>query len=190
MRLGFRPLDDGDRDRLLGWRNSPAVAAFMYTDRQIGREEHEVWFAGIAGDARRSYWIIEIEGAPTGLANLYDIQTDHGRASWAFYLAEPSARGRGAGAYVEYRMLRHVFEHLGLHKLWCEVLVTNAGVIKLHKGFGFEQEALFRQHIRKAGEWLDVVGLGLLAQDWPDRREAAARRLTAVGYDLSTPAAL
>lgn len=190
MSVGFRPLADNDRDRLLIWRNSPEVAAYMYTDRQIGREEHEAWFAAIPGDRKRAYWIIEIDGDAAGLANLYDIQTEHGRASWAFYLAEPSARGRGVGAYVEYRMLRHVFEHLGLNKLWCEVLVTNAGVIKLHRSFGFEQEALFRQHIRKGGEWLDVAGLGLLAQDWPERRETAARRLASAGYDLSSPVAL
>jgi UDP-4-amino-4,6-dideoxy-N-acetyl-beta-L-altrosamine N-acetyltransferase len=190
MRVGLRPLIESDRDRLLIWRNSPEVAAYMYTDRQIGRVEHEVWFAAIAGDRKRAYWIIEIDGARAGLANLYDIQTDHGRASWAFYLAEPAARGRGVGAYVEYRMLRHVFEHLGLNKLWCEVLAANAGVIKLHRSFGFEQEALLRQHIRKGDDWLDVVGLGLLAQDWPARREAAARRLASVGYDLSSPAAL
>lgn len=185
MSITFRSVALTDRDRLLVWRNSPEVAAYMYTSRPIGRDEHEAWFAGLQGDARRAYWIIEIEGAPAGLANLYDIQPDHRRASWAFYLAEPSARGRGAGAYVEYRMLRHVFDHMGLNKLWCEVLATNAGVLRLHKGFGFKEEALFRRHIRKDGQWIDVVGLGLLAEEWPEAEAAGRKRLEAVGYDLS-----
>jgi RimJ/RimL family protein N-acetyltransferase len=77
----LRPLEPIDSDRLLAWRNSPEVSAYMYTDHPISPEEHARWFAGIAGDPRREYRIIEVDGVPAGLANFYDIDRVQRRAS-------------------------------------------------------------------------------------------------------------
>jgi hypothetical protein len=50
--------------------------------------------------------------------------------------------------------------------------------------FGFQREALFRQHVMKNGQYQDVVGLGLLAEDWPALRPALKARLEAKGYQV------
>ena len=63
----LRPVEDSDSGRLHAWRNSPEVAAYMYTDHAISAEEHARWFTGLKGDARRAYWIIEADGAPVPL---------------------------------------------------------------------------------------------------------------------------
>jgi UDP-4-amino-4,6-dideoxy-N-acetyl-beta-L-altrosamine N-acetyltransferase len=184
-KVTLRPLEDGDRDRLYDWRNRPEVAAYMYTDHKISPEEHARWFAGIAGDPRRAYWIIELDGQPVGPANFYDIDRARGRASWAYYLAEPSVRGKGVGGYVEFLMIERAFGQMGLRKLWCEVLVSNEAVWKLHQKFGFQQEALYRAHVVKGGAAQDVMGLGLLAAEWPAARPAMAARLARLGYGVS-----
>jgi UDP-4-amino-4,6-dideoxy-N-acetyl-beta-L-altrosamine N-acetyltransferase len=190
-RVTLRPLEDGDKDRLFDWRNSPDVAPYMYTDHLISPDEHARWFAGIAGDARRAYWIIEADGAPVGLANFYDIDRTHGRAAWAYYLAEPSVRGKGVGGYVEYWMIAQAFAPaapdgqglgLGLRKLWCEVLASNEAVWRLHQKFGFKEEARFRGHVLKGGAPQDVLGLGLLAAEWAAARPAMAQRLERMGF--------
>lgn len=181
MSVSLRKLAADDRDRLLAWRNSPDVAAYMYSDHAITAEEHGRWFAGIEGDHRRAYWIIELDGAPVGLANLYDIDAGNRRCAWAYYLADPAVRGRGVGAQVEVAMLDHVFDDLGLNKLWCEVLASNEAVWKLHLSFGFVEEARFRQLVLKGGTFLDVLGLGLLADDWRAARPACVARLAEKG---------
>jgi UDP-4-amino-4,6-dideoxy-N-acetyl-beta-L-altrosamine N-acetyltransferase len=122
-----------------------------------------------------------------GLVNLYDIVEADRRSSWAYYLADPAVRGKGVGAFVEYCMLEYVFGRMGLHKLWCEVLIENEAVWKLHESFGFVREALFRAHVWKAGEPRDVVGLGVLAADWARQRPVSAARLAEKGFDLSGP---
>ncbi|HVY33311.1 MAG TPA: UDP-4-amino-4,6-dideoxy-N-acetyl-beta-L-altrosamine N-acetyltransferase [Caulobacteraceae bacterium] len=177
----LRTLQPDDKDRLLAWRNSPEVSAYMYSDHAISPEEHARWFAGIAGDDRRDYRIIEVDGVPVGLANFYEIDRVQGRASWAFYLADPSVRGKGVGGIVEYLMIERAFGELGLRKLWCEVLASNEAVWKLHQKFGFTVEARFRHHVVKNGEPQDVVGLGLLADEWPARREAMRERFRRTG---------
>ena len=87
------------------------------------------------------------------------------------------------GSAVEFMVIDHVFGPLALNKLACEVLVQNEAVWKLHQSFGFAREALYRDHVWKGGRFQDVVGLALLARDWPKAREAAEAKLRAKGYD-------
>lgn len=167
------------------WRNSPDVRAYMYTDHVIGADEHARWWAGIGLDERRAYWIIELDGQPVGLANLADIDALHGRATWAYYLADPAVRGKGLGSFVEMSVLEEVFRRRRLRKLWCEVLVTNEAVWRLHESFGFHREATFRGHVIKAGQPVDVVGLGIFADEWEAARPAQIERLRSKGYDVN-----
>lgn len=183
----LRDVREDDRERLLDWRNSAEVAAYMYSDHRIGPDEHDHWFDVVRHDARRRYWIIEANGEPVGLANLADIDMTHRRCAWAYYLASPAVRGLGVGSFVEFAVIEHVFGELALNKLWCEVLISNESVWRLHELYGFQREALFREHVMKNGHEVDVVGLGLLAQDWAQRREAMAQRLRDKGFDIPAP---
>lgn len=184
MSVALRPLVEADGPHVLAWRNAPEVARWMYSDHAIGAVEHARWLQGALSLPDRRYWIIELEGEGVGLANLARIDAAASRCEWAFYLASPAVRGRGVGAAVEYLVLRHVFEALTLNKLWCEVLAENVGVVRLHERFGFTREALLRDHVRKAGVFCDVVGLGLLAREWPAVKTAAEMRLQA-HFDLA-----
>ncbi len=182
MSVKLRPITADDSARLLAWRNSPAVSAYMYTDHLISAEEHARWLAAAMASPDRRYWMIEDDGAPVGLANLVRIDPVSRRCEWAYYLGEASVRGRGVGASVELLVLDYVFGPLGLNKLCCEVLLENKGVWRLHEKFGFMREALYRQHVWKAGRFQDVVGLGLLAEDWAKARPACVERLAQAGY--------
>ena len=101
--IRLRDVREDDRERLLAWRNSPDVAAFMYSDHKISQHEHDHWFDVVRHDARRRYWIIEVDGEPVGLANLADIDMTHRRCAWAYYLASPKVRGLGVGSFVEFQ---------------------------------------------------------------------------------------
>ena len=184
MTVRLRDLTPDDSDRLLAWRNLAEVARWMYSDHEISRAEHDRWFAGIAGDATRKYWIIELDGEPVGLANLADISPVNRKASWAYYLASPAVRGKGVGAFVEVFVLDHAFRDLALNKLCCEVLLENEAVWKMHESFGFQREALYRDHVWKSGAAHDVVGLAILAPDWAKVRETSVERLRARGFEI------
>lgn len=186
MSVSLRDMDRPDSARLLTWRNSPEVAAYMYTDHKISQAEHDRWLAGALTAEDRRYWIVELDGAPVGLANLAKIDPIVRRCDWAYYLAEPATRGRGVGAQVEYIVLRHVFETMGFHKLWCEVLLENEGVWKLHESFGFQREACYREHVCKGGRFQDVVGLGMLKADWLAARADIEARLAEKGIDAAS----
>jgi UDP-4-amino-4,6-dideoxy-N-acetyl-beta-L-altrosamine N-acetyltransferase len=170
--VGFRPIGLGDITRVLEWRNLPEVAAYMYTDHHISDAEHARWFAAAMTDETKCYWIIELEGEPVGLANLYDISALHKRAYWAFYLADDRVRGKGVGSATERFVMRNVFEERGIEKLCCEVLATNDGVVRMHERYGFHIDGILRRHVIKSGDRVDVVAMSLLRDEWASSRWA------------------
>ena len=162
----LRSMDIEDIARVLAWRNQPEVARYMYTDHSISRAEHARWFGTALSSPDRIYWIIELDGQPVGLANLYDISDRHRRAYWAFYLADPAVRGRGVGSYTERFVIQHAFRELDLNKLCCEVLSSNDAVVQMHQRFGFQVDGTLRQHIWKQDHFEDVVAMSLLRSEW------------------------
>jgi UDP-4-amino-4,6-dideoxy-N-acetyl-beta-L-altrosamine N-acetyltransferase len=158
----------------------------MYSDHKITADEHALWLRRALSMQDRRFWIIALDDAPVGLVNLANIDEAAKKCDWAYYLGDPSTRRRGVGAQVEYIVLQHVFGEMGLNKLWCEVLIENEAVWRLHESFGFVREALLRRHVFKGGVFRDVVGLGLLAADWALVRPACEDRLIVKGIDLTT----
>lgn len=177
----LRDIHFEDKEMIRVWRNMPEVSKFMYTDHYITPEEHERWFQRITTDPTCRYWIIVCDEVDVGLVNIYNLDHRNQRCYWAFYIADPRARGKGVGSFVEYSVLRYVFDHLGLNKLCCEVLSFNQGVIDMHKRFGFQEEGLFREHIFKGGTYYDVVALAILRKEWEALKPEIEERLRRKG---------
>lgn len=167
--VALRRLRLDDIARVRQWRNLPDVARYMYTDHRIQEGEHARWFGEALDRPDRRYWIIELDGQPVGLANLIDISERHRRAAWAFYLADPTVRGRGVGSFTEEFILREAFLELKLNKLCCEVLGSNEAVVAMHKKFGFVIDGVLRQHIWKHDHFEDVVILSMTADEYRAR---------------------
>ena len=155
-----------DAARILAWRNRPEVAAYMFTDHRISEAEHALWFATVVDDDTKRYWIIELDGEPVGLANLYDISTLHRRAYLGLYLADDRVRGVGVGSATDRFLMSHAFEELGLEKLCAEALATNVAGIKVHQNQGFRVDGVLRNHVLKGDKRVDVVTMSLLRDEW------------------------
>jgi UDP-4-amino-4,6-dideoxy-N-acetyl-beta-L-altrosamine N-acetyltransferase len=180
--IAFRKLQIGDKEKVRSWRNLPDVAKYLYSDHYITQTEHEQWFESIFDNRTVKYWIITYKGEDVGLAWLYDIDDKNKRCYWGFYVANKDVRGKGIfviylGSFVEYLVLRHVFDELNLDKLCCEVLAFNKPIIAMHKGFGFVQEGCFRRHIVKNGCPMDIVALAILREEWECVRAEIRQKL-------------
>jgi UDP-4-amino-4,6-dideoxy-N-acetyl-beta-L-altrosamine N-acetyltransferase len=177
----LREVAADDKEMIRLWRNSPDVARYMYTDHHITKEEHERWFQNALNDPRRKYWIIMYQREPIGLANLYDIDEKNRRCFWAFYITSQNVRGKGAGSFVEYQIMKYVFDDLEYNKLCCEVLSFNEAVVNMHKSFGFQKEGIYRRHLLKNGEYVDIVALAMLKGEWDEKRPEIEQRLKSKG---------
>jgi len=149
----------------------------MYTDHIITAEEHEQWFQAAILDSNRKSWIILLDNKEVGFVCITDIDLNNCRCAWAFYVAEPEDRGRGVGSFVEYFVLRYVFDKLDLEKLCCEVLSNNPNVIEMQKKFGFKVDGVLRRHIRKQGQFPDVHVLSIMKDEWLAKRNEITAKL-------------
>lgn len=153
------------QDQVRQLRNQPDVRRFMYTSHEISELEHAGWLQSLALNSRQQVFVILDQQTPVGVVSLNAIDVIQKTADWAFYL-DTSLQGKGLGSQVELWLLDHAFGKAGLEKLNCEVLETNPAVIKMHQKFGFSVEGIRRQNIIKDGVRIDVVLLGITAEEW------------------------
>jgi UDP-4-amino-4,6-dideoxy-N-acetyl-beta-L-altrosamine N-acetyltransferase len=175
--ISLRDIKATDKEKLRNWRNKPDVSKYLYNDHHISTEEHDKWFQGISVDPTRQYWIIRCDEKDVGVVYLYDIDHKNKRCYWAFYVADPDTRGKGIGSFVEYSILKRVFDDLGMENLCAEVLAFNEPVTNMHKSFGFVEEGHFRKHICKSGTMEDIVCVAMLREEWEARKQDIEDRL-------------
>lgn len=157
-------MTDDDLERVLGWRNHPEVRRYMYTQHEIGLDEHRRWFERAAQDPARHLLVFEGDGVPRGFVNLHLIASG-GVADWGFYVAPDAPRG--TGRLLGRTALQYAFAQAGLHKVCGQALAYNDRSIRFHLNQGFRQEGLLREQHFDGQRYHDVVCFGLLASEWP-----------------------
>jgi len=168
--IALRDVRDDDCERIRAWRNSPHVAQYMFKDHYITPEEHVRWFRAAMQDPTSRHWIVCCEGHDLGMVNLYSIDAESRRCYGGIYIADLNAQRMGYGVFAEYELLKNTFDVLGLNKICGEVLAFNRRAIRLNEKFGFQQEGLLREHVRKGGELVDVVLFAMLRSEWELQR--------------------
>jgi L-amino acid N-acyltransferase YncA len=78
------------------------------------------------------------------------------------YVSE-NERGRGIGKLLLEPVIR-VAKEKNMHVIVASIDRTNTASLKLHKSFGFEEVACFKQVGYKFGRWLDLLFLELILE--------------------------
>lgn len=152
-----------DLDMVLAWRNHPDVRRFMFTQQEIGIDEHRNWFAKVNKDARRQLLIVEETKQAIGYVQFSQI-VDSGIADWGFYTRPDAARG--AGRKLGVMALNYAFGHLKLHKVCGQAIAGNDASIAFHQHLGFKLEGVLRDQQRIVDAYHSLYCFGLLAIEW------------------------
>ena len=157
------PLRPEDEDRILGWRNSPEVARFMYRDWPISPDEHHAWFAGALVDTTRAiHRLVVMDDIPAGLSSLTAFDEADRSCEWGGYLAPEIEKGAGIGREVLRSALSMAFDELGLDRVYVEVVVTNTRALALYESVGFERVELLRGRALQSAGPVDAHRLVLI----------------------------
>lgn len=98
--IRLRPAAMADSAMVFGWRNLPEIVALGSSQRAVGREEHEAWFAGSVRGDRRSLTIIEQNEKPAGQLRFDWVNPQAAEIS-IYLLPEHTGRGLGVQAILE-----------------------------------------------------------------------------------------
>jgi len=168
-----RPPDRGaEHELLVAWRNDPANKPFFISEEPISLDSHLAWWDGVKQDHHQRFYLIEtlneVEGGPVliGTTSLFDIDWQSRTANYGRLLIASAYRGQGYGLEAEVLLLNYAFNVLNLRKIWSEIFDYNEAALELHWKTGFQIEGHLRQHVFKAGKYVDLVLIGLLKEEF------------------------
>jgi RimJ/RimL family protein N-acetyltransferase len=113
---------------------------------------------------------------PAGFGGIEGINYAHSNALAPFFIAE-HARRRGVALRLRALLLDLAFDQLGLARISSIHRADNVGSRHVNDACGFHEEGRLRRGWRADGEWIDVIVMGLLADEWRERRAAMRRKL-------------
>jgi len=104
---------------------------------------------------------------PIGLISVRDINWPSriGHLTGIF-IGEKKFRGHGFGTKALNLLIEHCFDDLGLNRIWAYILSENQASISMFKKCGFIVEGKLRQHAFKNGRFVDVIFVGLCADQY------------------------
>jgi len=151
-------------------RNQPDIRAAMYTEHEIGVNEHLDWVKNVTKEPKYlTFAVLNEIQVSIGLWQFTELDTLHKKSNFGWFF-DKVERG-GLGTAIEYRMIEYAFDVLKLEKINCEVLESMTYVVNLHKKFSFEEEGFRRQNIEKNGKRIGVIMLGLTKPDWLSNKQ-------------------
>ncbi|MBM7774747.1 aminoglycoside 6'-N-acetyltransferase [Actinokineospora baliensis] len=166
-RLVLRPFEPGDAPALAAYRSDPEVARYQAWESplSVGRAAEVVarFGADAPGGVGWFQYAISLEGALIGDLGV-NLHENRMQAEIGFTIAA-AAQGRGYGTEAVARVLRHLFDDLGLHRVSAECDPRNEASARLLERVGFQREGLRRANTWLRGEWTDDLLFGLLATD-------------------------
>ena len=116
------------------------------------------------------------EAGHIGNVGLFDIDWVSRRAEVRILIGNRGYQRQGCGAEAYRLVMEYAFDGLGLHKLEAGYHEGNVASRALHERFGFRQEGVRRSHVYKAGSWCDLHEVGILREEFEERKDVTHGR--------------
>ncbi len=178
----LRALEKEDLANIWKWANDEKVMRLLsYPGSTQSLVEIEQWFArqqqgphrdGLDGrEFHSKQFIIETkEGIPIGSIFYSGLTLKHQHAEIGIIIGEEKYWGKGYGTDAIITLLDHLFNELGLHRVFLHVDSNNPRALKCYEKCGFIQEGILRQHFYVSGEYYDDLVMGILRDEFNQRR--------------------
>lgn len=135
--------------------------------RYVGQWTEEHHARAMAGPNARYYVHEDDHGQVQAYVILLGFE--EGPASIEFKRFVVSEPGRGLGRRLLSELLRLVFDEIGAHRFFLDVVEDNLRARHLYRSFGFGEEGILREATRRDGQWLSLVLMSLLDHEYRAR---------------------
>jgi len=109
---------------------------------------------------------IRHEGQICGLVNLDDLDFPNSHAEIGIAITTRLQRGQGFASEALGLLLDFAFGELNLQRIWCRIISGNEPSVRLFTRAGFVQEGVLRRHVRRSGDFRDMLVYGLLRDEY------------------------
>jgi RimJ/RimL family protein N-acetyltransferase len=156
--LTLRPLAPGDEDELLRIHSSPEVACWWDLP-----EPGFPW----TDDPEATRLTIVVDGAIAGLIQFSEVLEPKYRHASIDLFLDPALHGRGLGSEAVRRVVDHLIEERGHHRVTIDPAVANQAAVRAYEKAGFRPVGVMRRYERDTdgGGWHDGLLMELLADE-------------------------
>ena len=133
----------------------------------------EKWFEKHLGDQDRSWFAIEADGKLIGDVGLHHRDQRSRVSAFGVVILDPDYVGKGYGREALGLFLDWAFRVQNYERIWLTTWATNERAIRCYRALGFVEEGRQRRQLFYKGEYVDVVCMGLLREEWRAARPSA-----------------
>lgn len=179
----MRPIRQSDVSALSNWlENLDDLALFDRCMRvPLGPNATDALWKDVieATDHKKRLWfgIVDSTDNTVGVIGLESISAINGDAVLAMIMA-PEARNKGIGVRASSLMIDIAFQQLRLRRLTSYYRADNGASAFLIDQAGFQKEGVMRQAWFSNGKFHDTIAVGLLLDEWLERRTVLARDIS------------
>lgn len=166
--IALTPLRLTDRSVMFNWINDRQQVLFNASYKPVSEGQHQDWFEAI--QRRNDVAIFGIRLLETdkliGSCQLHSINYIHRSAELQIRIGELCDRGQGYGTQAVRLLLNFAFKDLNLRRVYLYVFSTNAAAIRVYENVGFAREGILRQAAHINGDYVDVIVMGILRNEY------------------------
>lgn len=153
--LSLRPLAAGDEAELLRIHRTPAVLRWW--------DEPSEGFPWDEPESTR--FTIVVDGAIAGLIQYWEEPEPKYRHAGIDVFLDPALHGRGLGTEAVRRVVRHLIDDRGHHRVTIDPATANVAAVRAYERAGFRPVGVLRRSEQDAGgdAWHDCLLMELLA---------------------------
>jgi aminoglycoside 6'-N-acetyltransferase len=155
--MTVRPLADGDEAELLRIHRTPEVARWWDSP-----DEDFPW-----DEPESTRLTIEVDGKVAGLIQFGEEPEPKYRHAWLDLFLDPALHGRGLGTEAVRRVVRHLIDERGHHRITIDPATENTAAIQAYEKAGFRRVGVMRRAERDpdGGGWHDALLMELVVDE-------------------------
>jgi RimJ/RimL family protein N-acetyltransferase len=112
---------------------------------------------------------IEADGIMIGQCGLSGFNETDRTTELGIAIGDRAYWGRGYGRDAVRVLVEYAFRYRNMRKVWLRVWGNNERGIRAYQAAGLVEEGRLRQHVWSAGEYVDLVYMGILRDEWRQR---------------------
>lgn len=156
--LKLRATEPADLDYVLAAEHAPEARSWV-TPRS--RETH----LAALGDPDVRHFVVERDGLRVGFVFLAGVADTNGSVELRRIVM--TERGDGLGTRTMHMLVDLVFDELGAHRLWLDVVEENDRARRLYQRLGFVEEGRMREAFRTDAGFKSLVLMSMLEHERP-----------------------
>jgi RimJ/RimL family protein N-acetyltransferase len=176
-RVYLRPAERSDLPTFVRWFADAETGRHLAVRAPFSEAMEEEWFKRVVeGQGEKHYHFVIClvgDGRPIGAADLRDLDLENGAAAFGISIGEKGEWNKGYGTDALRAICDFGFGQLRLERIWLDVYEPNARARRSYEKAGFTLEGTLRHGHFADGEFVDVMRMALLRDEWlalPHRR--------------------